>query len=73
MTQQARFLETITFMGNDILIAISDIKCIYLTYVDKSHKIVIKCFSETETEENFSDGDKAVIRYQQIKDIIGAK
>jgi hypothetical protein len=68
-----KFLETITFMGGDILIAISDIKCVYISYKGKSHVIVIKCFSETETEEHFDDENAMANRYQQIKKILEAE
>ena len=67
------FLETITFLGNDMLIPIGDIQCIYTGYNGRSYKITIKCFSGSETEENFDDGDKMLARYKQLRTILKAK
>lgn len=43
-----------------------------MTYNDSSMKIVIRCFSETETEECFTDECKMIHRYKSIKKMIGA-
>ena len=69
------FLETVTFMGNDILIRIDHIKCVYITYSDGSHKIVIKMDDENKNEyiECFQCEDKLVARYQEIKSILNSK
>lgn len=73
MIKKNKFLQTITFLGNEMLIPISDIKCIFLNYSEDTFKIIIKGFSETETSECFVSEQKMINRYHQIKKIIGAE
>ena len=69
----AKFLETITFLGGDMLIPVTDIKCIYLSSTAENYKLVIKCFSDTDTEENFSTKEAYITRYNEIKEILEAR
>lgn len=66
------FLESITFTGNDVLIPIDRIKYINYGYYENSFQI--KIYSDDgDWIECFDDDKKAQIRYQQIKNIVGAK
>ncbi len=67
-----KFLETITFLLDDVLVPIDRIK-----YINSSYKsgYRIKITSDDgEWEECFGEElEKLLIRYEQIKKIIGAK
>ena len=73
MTKEYRFLKTITFMGNDFLIPINSIRCVYSTFDENGCKIIIKFETDNETSEGFNDEDKMRVRFNQIKEIIGAE
>lgn len=65
-----RFLETITGMGDSLLIPIDRIKFICIKYVT-GWEIKIASDEEGESIECFGkDEDKATKRYEQIKKII---
>jgi len=67
-----KFLETITFMGNDVLIPIDRIKSVNLHGL-KGYSIKITS-DDGEYEECFADDrEKWLLRYEMIKKIIGAK
>lgn len=72
--EDARFLESITFFGNDILIPIDRIKWIRSEYVDQAWQIKIFAEDEIDLVEYFgNDEDKLKKRYEQIKNILKAK
>jgi len=67
-----RFLETITFMGNDALVPIDRIKWINFTYIDGWRIKIVS--DDGDWEECFGDDDdKASKRYVMIKRIIEAE
>jgi len=69
----ARFLKTITFLGNDVLIPINKIENILISYND-GWRIKIKGEGDYSWEECFGDDEaKCYTRYEMIKEIIGAK
>jgi len=71
-----KFLETITAFDWDLVIPIERIKYISTGYEGgDSRKFFIKIISDKEGSaiECFDDEDKMRIRYEQIKEIIGAK
>lgn len=74
MTDQYRFLETIGCIGGDVLIPIADIKVINVSYGNNTTviKIKMKC-GEMEFHEHFKTEERAGLRYEEIKTIIGAK
>lgn len=64
-----RFLETITFAENDILVAVDRIKYIILTYNDAWRLKIVT--DDHEWEESFGkDEAKARVRYQMVKNIV---
>ena len=64
-----KFLETITFLGNDALVPIDRIKYINLSYND-GYRIKITS-DDGDWEECFGkDQEKANKRYEMIKKII---
>lgn len=69
-----RFLETITFMGNDALVPIDRIKYINMCADGDGYKIKIHS-DDGEWAECFykSESEKANKRYKMIKEILGAK
>jgi len=68
------FLETITFLGNDVLIPINRIEYIMLNINEKgTYVITIKGEGKYEWVEHFSNNKLALERYDQIKNIIKAK
>lgn len=73
MKPQPRFLETITFMGNDMLIPINSIRCVYSTFEEDGCAIIIKFEDNNKTSEHFEDEDKMTTRFNKIKYIIGAE
>lgn len=71
---EERFLETVTFMGNDVLIPIDRIK--YINMSSNENGFVIKITSDDgEWDENFyiKEEIKAKKRYKMLKEIIKAK
>lgn len=69
-----KFLETITFFMNDLLIPIDRIKSISVMHSQEGWEIKISSDDGMETVECFhKDQDKMQKRYEQIKDIIKAK
>ncbi len=66
-----KFLETITFLGNDALVPIDKIKYINTSYSDKSYKISITGY-DGDWVECFDDEEKMQKRYKMIKRIIQA-
>lgn len=71
-----RFLETITLSGEDMLVPIKDIKCVYIKYSENgSWVIVIQGENNNfQAEECFGeDLEKLEIRLDQIKSIIRAE
>jgi len=70
-----KFLETITFMGNDALVPIDSIKVItYRVNENGSYEIIITGKGKFEWVECFDkDKKKADARYKMIKEIIEAK
>jgi hypothetical protein len=67
-----KFLETITFMGNDALVPIDRIKYINLRYTT-GYEISIVSDDGDWIECFDKDGDKASKRFDQIKQIIEAQ
>ncbi len=67
-----RFLETITFLGNEALVPIDKIKYINLSATERGYKITITGY-DGDWEEHFPDNKKAYIRYKIIKKIIEAE
>lgn len=66
------FLETVTFLGDNILIPVNRIKFISLRYV-KDWEIHIVGDEEMDLSEHFGDDEeKATKRWEQIKKIIKA-
>lgn len=68
-----KFLESITFMGNDVLIPIKKIEYITLRQNNSNYEILIKGQGEYGWEEHFKDEKKALKRYNMIKEIVEAK
>ncbi len=70
-----KFLETITFFGNDVLVPIDKIQYISMRMNNNnSWEIVIKGEGEYEWVEHFgTNSAKAQERYEMIKDIVEAK
>lgn len=67
-----KFLETITAMGDDILIPIDKIKFISFRY-ETGWTINIIGYDDIELSEHFGDNEeKATKRYEMIKKIIDA-
>ncbi len=67
------FLETITFLGNDVLVPISKIECVTYKATDNGYQICIKGQGEWEWQENFDSIEPANERYKMIKQILKAK
>ncbi len=69
-----KFLETLTFLGNDILIPIDRIEYIVWRVNEKGcHEINIKGEGKFEWVEIFDTREKAEVRYNMIKKIIEAE
>lgn len=69
-----RFLETVTFFGNDALVPINRIECITFRVSDTgSYEINIKGKGKYEWAEFFEDEEEAQARYAMIKKIIEAE
>lgn len=71
-----RFLETIALSGEDMLVPIKDIKCVYIKHKENgSWVIVIQGENNNfQAEECFGeDFENLEIRLDQIKSIIGAE
>lgn len=68
-----KFLETITALGNDVLVAVDRIKYIYCTYGNNGWEIHIKGDDDqSEWVEHFEKNDeKFNFRYKMIKDLLG--
>jgi hypothetical protein len=67
----ATFLETITVLGNPVLIRIEKIQSVILKYGEDIR--IMTELQETNYSEHFGkDEKKAVERFEQIKEIIGA-
>lgn len=83
VSSEIRFLETINFFGDDVLIPIDRIAFINLKGKEDGCFISIKAKGDKAApdyfnlEEHFGFSDvetkKAETRWQQIKDILGAK
>ncbi len=69
-----RFLETITLLGNDVLVPIKDIQyVIYKINIEGNYEIHIKGKEENLWIECFdSNKKKADARYKMIKRILGS-
>jgi len=67
-----KFIETITFMGNDVLVPIKKIEYIMMRANEKGYEITIKGRHEFEWVEHFADHKKALVRYKMIMKIIKA-
>lgn len=65
------FLETITFMGNEILVAISRIKCVYITRKEGWEIHIIEVDDNKFVECFGDDDEKLDKRYEQIKKLLG--
>jgi len=72
-----KFLESITALGNNILVPIDKIKFVKFTYDyrDQEHKYVIHITTDDcELEEHYPNNEKkADTRFKQIKKIIEAE
>ncbi len=69
-----KFLETITFMGNDVLVPVDRIQYIMARCGEKGWEISIKGEGEFEWVEHFGDDDKKMLkRYNMIKHILEVK
>lgn len=67
------FLETISFLGNDLLMPIDRIRTINLSYTT-GWEIKIRCDEDIEAVECFGgDEKKARKRYEMIKEIVQGK
>ena len=70
-----RFLETITFLGNEALIPIDKIKYINLSATERGYVIRITGY-DGDWEEHYSNSDsdvkKCELRFKMIKKIIEA-
>lgn len=69
-----RFLETITFLGNDVLVPIKRIEYIMFRINENgSYEISIKGRGKYEWFEHFGEDEKkANARYEMIKGIVNA-
>lgn len=67
------FLETITFLGDDCLLRIDDIECVFVSATQDSYQINIMMYGGDKHTEGFSDNEKLNTRYQEIKEILGAR
>jgi hypothetical protein len=69
-----KFLESITWLDNDVLIPIANIQHIVMKAKDNGgYQITIKGQGELEWEEHFKNEKDARTRYEMIKEIIEAK
>jgi len=69
-----RFLETITYFGDPILIPIDKIKFVKTIYKDKDYIIEIDGGEEFQLIEAFGDNiDKCDKRWEQIKKILNGE
>ncbi len=69
-----KFLETITFMENDVLVPIQNIEYIMMRAKSSgSYEIIIKGRAELGWEEHFSNEKDARKRYEMIKEIVEGK
>lgn len=68
-----RFLETITIFENDVLVPIDKIQYIQRKETDKDYQIIIKGEGSFQWIECFNCEKKFNKRYEEIKEIIGAK
>ncbi len=67
------FLETITFLGDNILVPINRIRYIYIRHI-KGWEIHIIGDNDIDLSEHFGeDNQKLNKRYEEIKKIIKAK
>ncbi len=72
--EPALFLESITFLGNDVLVPIDKITSIIFGCGEDGYKINIKGGDFFEFEEFFGrDEQKANKRYEMIKKIVRAE
>lgn len=68
-----KFLETITFFGNSVLVPIDRIEYVMWNISEKGiEQICIKGEGQYEWIERFDDEDDAKKRFEQIKKIMGA-
>lgn len=67
------FLETITVLENDALVPINRIACINTDYSIENTWSIKIIGDDGNWQEHFKDENSMTRRYQQIKDIIGAK
>jgi hypothetical protein len=67
-----KFLETITALGNDVLVPVSQIKIIWITYGQNGWEIHIKGQDNNEWIECFEKDEKKLnVRWTMIKYILG--
>lgn len=72
--ESINFLESITWLDNDVLIPINRIRHIVSRMIDEdSYEIEITGFGKNAWKECFNNKDKWEKRYKQIKQIICAK
>lgn len=73
--ENALFLESITFFGNDFLVPINKITSITFSCEENGYKINIKGGEFFEIEEHFcrDEKKKANNRYKMIKKIVRAE
>ena len=65
-----KFLETITFSGNEMLIPVSSIRTIYKTADENSDKLVITFDEDNKTVEYFKTYEELERRYQEVKKLL---
>jgi len=69
-----KFLESITWLGNDVLIPIANIEHIIMKAKDdEGYQIIITGQGKLGWEEHFKNEKEARKRYEIIKEIIEAK
>jgi hypothetical protein len=73
VTNQARFLQTLTAIGNEIYVPIKDIASVHYFFENKLYHIEIHMRSEDFFEELYEDALKAENRVLKIQKIIGAE
>jgi hypothetical protein len=66
------FLETVTFLGDDVLVAIKRIKYVRLSGGNDGHTIKI-IGDDFEFEEYFKEHEQMCLRYKYIKSILKVK
>lgn len=73
MSKRIDFLETITFMGNDVLVPVKNIRTILCRQTEKGFEIAIEEKGTFTWVENFPDEKTCQLRYREIKILLNAK